>query len=144
MLFGKRKRVVKRILIVEDEPLIAFDNETMLADEGYEVVATVDTFAEAIETLDTRTGRSDPVRRAAARRQDRDSTSPRKRASAASRCCSRPAMPAGRAQAGDRLPDQAVQYADAQGGAGKRRPASCRETAKPPKGLEIYPRVPAD
>ena len=27
MLFGKRKRIVKRILIVEDEPLTAFDNE---------------------------------------------------------------------------------------------------------------------
>ncbi|CAN5229029.1 hypothetical protein BH24PSE1_BH24PSE1_11340 [soil metagenome] len=34
MLFGKRKRIVKRILIVEDEPLTAFDNETMLADLG--------------------------------------------------------------------------------------------------------------
>ena len=27
MLFGKRKRIVNRILIVEDEPLTAFDNE---------------------------------------------------------------------------------------------------------------------
>src|SRR6185369_774339 len=35
MLFGKRKRIVKRILIVEDEPLTAFDTETMLADFGY-------------------------------------------------------------------------------------------------------------
>ena len=52
MLFGKPKRVVKRILIVEDEPLVAFDMETMLADEGYEVVDTVDTFAGAIERLD--------------------------------------------------------------------------------------------
>ncbi len=52
MLFGKAKRVVKRILIVEDEPLVAFDMETMLADEGYEVVDTVDTFAAAIARLD--------------------------------------------------------------------------------------------
>ena len=52
MLFGKRKRVVKRILIVEDEPLIAFDNETMLAGLGYEVVATLDSFETAIEQLD--------------------------------------------------------------------------------------------
>ena len=52
MLFSKAKRVVKRILIVEDEPLVAFDMETMLADEGYEVVDTVDTFAGAIERLD--------------------------------------------------------------------------------------------
>jgi len=52
MLFGKRKRVVKRILIVEDEPLTAFDNEVMLADAGYEVVATLDNFDDAIVRLD--------------------------------------------------------------------------------------------
>ena len=48
MLFSKRKRVVKRILIVEDEPLTAFDTETMLAGFGYEVVATLDNFEEAV------------------------------------------------------------------------------------------------
>jgi len=52
MLFGKRKRIVKRILIVEDEPLIAFDNEVMLADLGYEVVATLDSFSQGIALLD--------------------------------------------------------------------------------------------
>ncbi|HEX7930346.1 MAG TPA: response regulator [Sphingomicrobium sp.] len=52
MLFGKRKRVVNRILIVEDEPLLAFDNEVMLGDLGYEVVATLDSFEAAIELLD--------------------------------------------------------------------------------------------
>jgi len=52
MLFGKRKRIVKRILIVEDEPLTAFDNEVMLADLGYEVVATLDSFDHAIALLD--------------------------------------------------------------------------------------------
>lgn len=52
MLFGRRKRIVKRILIVEDEPLTAFDTETMLADFGYEVVATLDDVEEALETLD--------------------------------------------------------------------------------------------
>jgi len=51
MLFGKPKRIVKRILIVEDEPLTAFDNETMLEEAGYEVVATHDRFAEAIVTM---------------------------------------------------------------------------------------------
>jgi DNA-binding response OmpR family regulator len=51
MLFGKRKRIVNRILIVEDEPLTAFDNETMLSDAGYEVVATLDRFADAVEAL---------------------------------------------------------------------------------------------
>jgi CheY-like chemotaxis protein len=52
MLFGKRKRIVNRILIVEDEPLLAFDNEVMLGDLGYEVVATLDSFEDAIERLD--------------------------------------------------------------------------------------------
>ena len=48
MLFGKRKQVVKRILIVEDEPLTAFDNENILGDAGYEIVATVDQFDHAL------------------------------------------------------------------------------------------------
>jgi DNA-binding NtrC family response regulator len=52
MLFGKRNQVVKRILIVEDEPLTAFDNENMLGDAGYHIVATVDDFDEAMEILD--------------------------------------------------------------------------------------------
>jgi two-component system, response regulator PdtaR len=52
MLFGKRKQVVKRILIVEDEPLTAFDNENMLRDAGYEIVATVDDLDEALKVLE--------------------------------------------------------------------------------------------
>jgi CheY-like chemotaxis protein len=40
MLFGKRERAIRRILIVEDEPLVAFDNEHLLRECGYEVVAT--------------------------------------------------------------------------------------------------------
>jgi len=52
MLFGKPKRKVKRILIVEDEPLTAFDNETMLGDAGYEVVATLDGFDEALKVIE--------------------------------------------------------------------------------------------
>jgi len=52
MLFGKRKRIVKRILIVEDEPLTAFDNEVTLADLGYDVVATLDSFEQAIALID--------------------------------------------------------------------------------------------
>jgi CheY-like chemotaxis protein len=55
MLFGKRKRIVKRILIVEDEPLTAFDNEVMLGGLGYDVVATLDNFEDAIERLDNDT-----------------------------------------------------------------------------------------
>ncbi len=51
MLFGKRERTIRRILIVEDEPLVAFDNEHMLREAGYEVVATVDNLAEATRVL---------------------------------------------------------------------------------------------
>ena len=47
MIFGKRERVIRRILVVEDEPLVAFDNEHQLEDAGYEVVATVDNMAAA-------------------------------------------------------------------------------------------------
>lgn len=52
MVFGRRKRMITRLLICEDEPLIAFDNEHALTDEGFEVVATVDKVADAIAVLD--------------------------------------------------------------------------------------------
>ena len=52
MLFNKRERTLKRILIVEDEPLVAFDNEHFLRDAGYEIVATVDTVADAVNAID--------------------------------------------------------------------------------------------
>jgi two-component system, response regulator PdtaR len=51
MLFGKRERAIRRILIVEDEPLVAFDNEYSLREAGYEIVATVDTLGEAVRVL---------------------------------------------------------------------------------------------
>ena len=51
MLFGKRERAIRRILIVEDEPLVAFDNEYSLGEAGYEVVATVDSLADATRVL---------------------------------------------------------------------------------------------
>jgi DNA-binding response OmpR family regulator len=51
MLFGKRERAIRRIVIVEDEPLIAFDNEHMLGEAGYEVVATVDNLADVTRLL---------------------------------------------------------------------------------------------
>jgi DNA-binding response OmpR family regulator len=47
MLFGKRERLIQRILIVEDEPLVAFDTEHMLGEAGYEVAATVDNLEAA-------------------------------------------------------------------------------------------------
>jgi DNA-binding response OmpR family regulator len=52
MLFTKRERLIRRILIVEDEPLVAFDNEHMLGEAGYEVVATVDNLAAAQEVIE--------------------------------------------------------------------------------------------
>ena len=51
MLFGKRERAIHRIVVVEDEPLIAFDIEHMLGDAGYEVVATVDTLVDVTRLL---------------------------------------------------------------------------------------------
>lgn len=51
MLFDKRPRSLKRLLVVEDEPLLAFDNEHLLTEEGYEVVATVDRVEEALKVL---------------------------------------------------------------------------------------------
>ena len=53
MLFGKRERMIRRIIVVEDEPLVAFDNEYMLKDAGYEVVATVDSLAAAREVIES-------------------------------------------------------------------------------------------
>jgi DNA-binding response OmpR family regulator len=53
MLFGKRERLIHRILIVEDEPLVAFDNEHLLREAGYEVVATVDNLDAAREVIES-------------------------------------------------------------------------------------------
>jgi DNA-binding response OmpR family regulator len=51
MLFGKRARKIQRILIVEDEPLIAFDTEHVLTEGGYQVVGTVDSVEAALEVI---------------------------------------------------------------------------------------------
>lgn len=52
MLFSKRERAIRRIMIVEDEPLVAFDNEHLLGEAGYEVVATVDNMADALKVIE--------------------------------------------------------------------------------------------
>ena len=62
MLFGKRERRISRIMIVEDEPLVAFDNEYMLKDAGYEVVATVDKPATLLTSLHGVTVDGQPVK----------------------------------------------------------------------------------
>jgi DNA-binding response OmpR family regulator len=52
MLFGRKKRHITRILVVEDEPLVAFDTEHFLEASGFEIVGTVDTVAGAMVALD--------------------------------------------------------------------------------------------
>ena len=52
MLFARKAHRIKRILIVEDEPLIAFDTEYALTDAGFEVVATVDNVSAAVEVIE--------------------------------------------------------------------------------------------
>ena len=46
-MFGRRERTLRRVLIVEDEPLVAFDSEHLLRDAGFEVIGTVDNVADA-------------------------------------------------------------------------------------------------
>lgn len=50
-LFGRRKRRLPRVLIVETEPLVAFDNERFLQLEGFDVVATVDRVDRAVTMI---------------------------------------------------------------------------------------------
>jgi DNA-binding response OmpR family regulator len=47
MIFGRTHKAIKRILVVEDEPIVAFDNEHFLTVAGYEVAATVDSYDHA-------------------------------------------------------------------------------------------------
>jgi CheY-like chemotaxis protein len=56
MLFGKKKRGIERLLIVEDEPLVAFDTEHFLGGEGFEIVATVDSVADALAAIEAGEG----------------------------------------------------------------------------------------
>lgn len=51
MLFGKKKRQIVRLLVVEDEPLVAFDTEYFLTDAKFTIVATIDRVAEALPIL---------------------------------------------------------------------------------------------
>ncbi|WP_373489375.1 response regulator [Blastomonas sp.] len=53
MLFPRFQRAIESILIVEDEPLVAFDNELRVMDAGYHVVATIDNETDAIAILQT-------------------------------------------------------------------------------------------
>lgn len=52
MLFQRKPRRLNRILVVEDEALVAFDNETMLQAAGYEVVGAVDNVGDALALIE--------------------------------------------------------------------------------------------
>ncbi len=51
MLFGRKKRRIVRLLVVEDEPLVAFDTEHFLSDADFEIVSTVDRVAAAVALI---------------------------------------------------------------------------------------------
>ena len=53
MIFGRKKRRLSKLLLVEDEPLVAFDNEHFLTDNDFEIVATVDGVADSIAVLES-------------------------------------------------------------------------------------------
>jgi len=47
-----RGRAIRTILVVEDEPLVAFDNEHSLSLAGYRIAATVDDYDHAVRAMD--------------------------------------------------------------------------------------------
>lgn len=51
MLFASRPTCIKRLLVIEDDPLTAFDNEHTLKHGGYDVVATVDSGEAAVAVM---------------------------------------------------------------------------------------------
>ena len=51
MLFTSRPSCIKRLLIIEDDPLVAFDNERTLKHSGYDIVATVDSGEAAVPII---------------------------------------------------------------------------------------------
>ena len=46
------RKAVRSILVVEDEPLVAFDNEHALEQAGYRIAATVDDHDHAVRVID--------------------------------------------------------------------------------------------
>lgn len=47
-----RRKAIRTILVVEDEPLVAFDNEHALEQAGYRIAATVDDHDHAVAVID--------------------------------------------------------------------------------------------
>ncbi len=50
-LFSRKKRQLTRLLIVEDEPLVAFDTEHFLRDDGFDIVGTFDSVEDAVAMI---------------------------------------------------------------------------------------------
>ncbi|MBO9711855.1 response regulator [Sphingomonas sp.] len=51
MIFRRKKRRIERVLVVEDEALVAFDTEHFLRDAGFDIVATLDRVADALAII---------------------------------------------------------------------------------------------
>lgn len=51
MLFVSRPSCIRQLLVIEDDPLVAFDNERTLQHGGYHVAATVDSGEAAIPII---------------------------------------------------------------------------------------------
>ncbi len=49
---SRANRVIGTVLVVEDEPLVAFDNEHALILAEYRIAATVDDYASAVEVME--------------------------------------------------------------------------------------------
>lgn len=48
----KAPKVIRSVLVVEDEPLVAFDNEHVLEQAGFTVTATVDDYEHAVSVIE--------------------------------------------------------------------------------------------
>jgi DNA-binding response OmpR family regulator len=48
----ERRKAIRSVLVVEDEPLVAFDNEHVLEMAGYRVAATVDDYDHAVGVIE--------------------------------------------------------------------------------------------
>jgi len=49
---GLQDKVIRSVLVVEDEPLVAFDNEHVLEQAGYRVAATVEDYDHAVRVIE--------------------------------------------------------------------------------------------
>lgn len=49
---GRTQKAIRSVLVVEDEPLVAFDNEHVLETAGYRVAATVDDYEHAVSVIE--------------------------------------------------------------------------------------------